>query len=376
MASDPKIIIGPLKYPLWSAAELVSMQAPENRWIIPGLIPRCGSTIIYGPGNEYKTWITLGALLSFGSEEGKVFGGIAPQGVGKIIAISTEGIIEDFGERLQYFFRAQNANPNKVKLYGSTRILPLNRPEGVKTFREILGDLRPDAVLLDPYIHFFPGMNENSTEDAGMITSWLKEIIQEFETSITIIHHTNKGGSMRGSTVLYDWADSSISFSAERKKKIVGCEEKYDVVRLVQDKSRLRGRMDAFYVVPQIDDEAGTAFFTMVKGPEDQVEVSSVENAAKIWSYLQLKPGASTAQIKKDLNRGDDKVKDALTFLQVRGMLEEIDSPRKMGPRGTERERNVKGWRIIATKTDLIRAILRAMREQEKDLEALLYAGS
>lgn len=372
MADDPNTVIGPLNYPLWSAAELAAMKPPENRWIVPGLIPRCGSTIIYGPGNEYKTWVTLGALLSFGSEEGRVFGGIEPEGVGTVVAISTEGIIEDFGERLQYFFRAQNANPSKINLLGSTRVLPLNRKDGMETFRQILGDIKPDAVLLDPYIHFFPGMNENATEDAGRITSWLKDLIQEFETSITIIHHTNKAGTMRGSTVLYDWADSSIAFSAQRNKEIEGCEEKYDIVRLVQDKSRLRGRVDAFYVVPQIDPDAGTAFFTMVKGPEDQGEIAVVENAAKVWMFLQKYPGATSGQIRGGLNRGDEKIKSALSFLQSRGMVEEVDVFRRMGPKGNDRSRRVKGWRIIATKADLIHAIFRAMREQEDDLEALM----
>ena len=368
MTQQKMKLYGPLNYPLYSASEMASMKVPDNRWIIPGLIPRCGSTIVYGPGNEYKTWITLGALLSFGSEEGKIFGGIAPEGLGKVVAISTEGMIEDFGERLQYFFRAQNANPNQVEFFGSTNVLPLNRPEGMKTFREILGDIRPEAVLLDPYIHFFPGMNENSTEDAGQITAWLKELIQEFKTSITIIHHTNKGGTMRGSVVLYDWADSSISFSAERKKKIKGCENTYDVVRLDQDKNRFRGRMDSFYVVPQIEDETGTAFFSVVKAPEDQDQLAAVENASRIWSYLQLKPGISTARIQKDLNRGEDKVLEAMTFLTDRGMVEKV-----LNVRGREPE---PGWRVIPTKTDLIRAIFRAMREQESDLGNLIDARS
>jgi len=143
MTQQKMKLYGPLNYPLYSASEMASMKVPDNRWIIPGLIPRCGSTIVYGPGNEYKTWITLGALLSFGSEEGKIFGGIAPEGLGKVVAISTEGMIEDFGERLQYFFRAQNANPNQVEFFGSTNVLPLNRPERIRPSVRSLGTFDP-----------------------------------------------------------------------------------------------------------------------------------------------------------------------------------------------------------------------------------------
>lgn len=361
--------IGPLKYNLYGSTELATMKQPVDRWVVENMVPRYGSTILHGHGNDFKTWLALGIAATFSSQERKVFGGIPTCAWGRSLVISTEGIIEDHAERYQMLLRAQNADPAKMNYAASTQMLPLSNVDGRKTFDEILRVHKPELVLLDPLIHFFPGFEENSAKDVGLLTSILKGFIQDHRVSILLIHHDNKQKGMRGSTVLYDWTDASLSSTVSRGNEQGEDEEKitYDVVIVNQDKNRHRGRMDALFVVPQFDNELHTAHFTATNAPRLPEEVKVVAGAIKVMRALAQEQGLSTTQVRTAAGLGTDKTVAALEFLEDRGIV--MKRPGLRPVRNGDREVDV--WYLELSNMEQIRvmiAAVEAMERQKKDI--------
>ena len=92
----------------------------------------------------------------------------------------------------------------------------LNRPlalysrETLNELFEFLKDEGAGVVILDNLGTLFPGYDVNSAADYGIISEFLRNCKAENITSI-LVCHANKAGAIKGSTVIGDQADISIS---------------------------------------------------------------------------------------------------------------------------------------------------------------------
>jgi len=97
----------------------------------------------------------------------------------------------------------------------------LINPEGQARLRELVGEIRPDDLVLDPWQSFITGYDENEYRDVTRACRFIDGLIERYALTLYIPTHTGKDPrrGTRGHSSLAGWRDTL--FKLERKKEQV-----------------------------------------------------------------------------------------------------------------------------------------------------------
>lgn len=170
-------------------------------------IPNPGRVIIYGVPNHGKTWVADKALLDIACSETQT----------RVMRIVGEGSMSKERDRLTELLYGTFHNTHYLSELSNLSIVnyppDLFSAEGEWMLRRMIKEFQPKVIFLDPLVSVFTG-DENSTKEARFFTQTLEALVTEFNLSVVLIHHTNKGNEeMRGSTTLRGWADAAYRVS-------------------------------------------------------------------------------------------------------------------------------------------------------------------
>lgn len=191
---------------------------PKQNWILRGFLPEDSYAILYAPPQYFKTFMALDISLSiatgwpafpavFTSEE------INP---GPVIYMTGEGLggiskrvkawenIHAYGNQISHFY-----------LFDPTPHISDNNDDLV-AFIQHTG-ITPRLIVLDTISRVMQGVSENDQAQASAVTK-LADSLRGVASgcSVLALHHANKDGSMRGSTV-YE-GDADVVLHAENKR--------------------------------------------------------------------------------------------------------------------------------------------------------------
>ena len=103
---------------------------------------------------------------------------------------------------------------------GRLRIDAMN-PEQWDNTIELLSQINPDIVIIDPVINFFPGGNENDNSEMHRLLERFDTLEDHFDCAIIALHHTGKNtmhadpfDAIRGASAIRGWYDTGIVLSA------------------------------------------------------------------------------------------------------------------------------------------------------------------
>lgn len=354
----PRIIAGLEVYSVMEA--IAAEEPPEGRWIAKPLFPTVGKTVVYGAPNDYKTFTMFDFALAYASK-GEYFGSLPVDKSGRALFITDEGDIYDTGSRLRMLMRGhKDKDPSKVDFFCIHDSIYLNTQEGLGRFDQLLGDLKPGFVVLDPLRHFIPGVDENDATQMGKFCTCMNAMLRRHRFSLTLIHHANKKGGMRGSSALDGWADSELQFICTRNVQLEDMNEPRDVITVRQKKARNAKYAIDMLLVPVFDEKTETVYYSMMTGPVEGTDPKVIEAAQKVLSWHKacqcpLKHGFTTNDAAKESGVRHDKAKDGLAFLADRGLAIAKQVPCSTG---NGRFRMVDGWQITPSTTDDTRAML------------------
>ncbi len=130
-------------------------------------------------------------------------------------------------KRLRGMIAAGAINPTGLEFYIQTKDsdLRLDTEKGQALMSEIIDELRPDVVILDPLAKFHL-VDENSAQHMGAVMRIIDRWIQNFGCSVMIIHHTalaaldpamhRRGGAkLRGSSAVFADTDTFLDVTRE-----------------------------------------------------------------------------------------------------------------------------------------------------------------
>lgn len=289
---------------------------------------------------------------------------------GPVLLLSTEGSIYTNSDRLKAYMRSRNLSPDAVQLFYGQRAIQIRKPEGIATVRALIKTFRPVLTVFDPFVSFYGG-NENGSEEMAKFTEGLNEVVQEYETSVLIIHHANKKDDIRGSTVLQGWFDSILRFNVTKGVAIPGMMKKQDIIVVTSEKQRdgaTHNDPPLFSAVPIFDKNLGMIIF----GLYDKADVNGVVLASlkfEVLSYLRrtaatqpLDPVLTRDQLMKTYGVGADRMETVLRWLVADGLVEIWDTARSTGLGRTNIR---KGYRAspLGTRIDIAQTVLRAARD-------------
>lgn len=194
---------------------------PISEYLIgDGILPRGGKMLLYGASKVGKSLILNQIALSVASGEDFLSYFDVPQPL-KVYMVQCEIIKESFANRIgkaKTFFEKVLPSEN---FYATTVFdLKLDTRDGYHALCEILDTVKPDILCIDPLYKVMTG-DESRVQDARKLVDNLDNIIQKYNLSVIIVHHSRKSSSdpqatdkgideSRGSSLIPAWADTII----------------------------------------------------------------------------------------------------------------------------------------------------------------------
>jgi len=189
---------------------------PPVEWVIPNRVPKEGLVAIYGKSGTYKSFYSLELALSLATHSPVAY--IAAEGFSGY-RFRLEAWEKHHGEQASHIGFVKG----DVDLYDETALAILI--ESLKAGHYAL-------VVIDTLAMVSGMADENSARDMNRIIKGFKRIIQECQTTVMIVHHTNKVGEYeRGSSALRGAMDVMIKLTPHETEKdvvMVTCEKMKD----------------------------------------------------------------------------------------------------------------------------------------------------
>lgn len=363
--------------------DLLELEEDPRRWIVPNMVPRAQTTLVYGHGGSYKSTIVFDLCVAVASESNKLFQQLAYSETGQrlvvgfdvllhgpVLLVSTEGNIYESKRRILAHARAHDVNPADLQLNFCQDPFLLDDQLDVLELEAWIGDLKPVLVVLDPLDSFFSG-EENSAKDTKPVRRAITRLIQQYETAFIIIHHAAKDqnrSTPRGSSAWFGWADAVLEVK-KKSKKLPGMQERADIFTVDAKKQRNGKAGQVFSCVPSFDEVLDTVTCSFYDG-KDLSGVVRTFIKKSVYSYLRDCPEGQTNQmVAERLGLRAEQAGEALASLEVDGLVaRDAFIERPFGP-GATRTRRISAWRAVVKKSvvDLAITMVKTMRKAEEE---------
>lgn len=192
----------------------------RRRYLVKGLIPRVGLTVVWGPPKSGKSFWTFDLMLHVAL--GREYRGrrVHP---GPVVYCAFEGQtgIEARCAAFAQRFLADDRDRVPFFIEPVTLDLVKDAKELAGAIRLALGDVNPVAIVLDTLNRSLSG-SESRDEDMGNYVRAADSLREAFECAVVVVHHCGIDGSRpRGHTSLTGAADAQLSVSRDAADNIV-----------------------------------------------------------------------------------------------------------------------------------------------------------
>ena len=191
--------------------KILAMADPT--WLVEGMIVEGSLGFIYGPYGTLKTFITLDLALSFSSGLGQWWNRKVERR-GAVIYLCWEGV-ESFKFRLRAWSQHRGMPISTAETPFFLIRQPINFMRGedigklLATMEAIAAQVELQhpgmpisAVFVDTISRTLPGAKENQQEHMSLFVAACDAVRLRFNTVVLGVHHTNKDGGIRGSSVI------------------------------------------------------------------------------------------------------------------------------------------------------------------------------
>ena len=272
------------RHKLYRIEDLLTLQDDGNRWLVSNMLPRIGKTIVYGHGGTYKTTILFDLAVGVASR-GALLRQFPIDYHGPVLLVSTESSKYANKDRILSHIRARESispelsarggrapipNSDEMPIFFCHQAFDFDEISDQQEFDGVMEEIKstvgryPAYVMLDPLDSFISG-DENSARETKPFRKYGDHIVEKYETSLCVIHHSTKSQenpSIRGSGAWRGWTDAALFF---QKKSITYGDVTISYVDVVSDKQRDGREGRIFSVVPEFDDVRKMTTFTLMQ---------------------------------------------------------------------------------------------------------------
>ena len=213
-----------------SYTEVLSTDEGFQGWLVKDVWGKASHGIVAGMPKSYKSTVVHDLIVSVAS--GKPFlEKFEVETKGPVLVVQNENagyLMKDRTEKIAHkkglLGRIKYKN-KKIRLK-FPEVLPitfinqqgfiLNNKDHQVQIEQIIKKIKPVLVVFDPLYLMFEG-DLSSAQELNPILNWMLKIKSQYNTSIMVIHHYNKGANVQqsggirimGSIVLYGWIESA-----------------------------------------------------------------------------------------------------------------------------------------------------------------------
>ncbi|NOY91671.1 MAG: AAA family ATPase [Deltaproteobacteria bacterium] len=195
---------------------------PTRRWLIDGLWSQAAVGIIGGPPKAAKSWMALDMAVSVASDT-PCLGAFDVLQPGRALLFMAEDADADVRARVAGICRHRGLDIQHLDLHLITaNSLRLDLERDRRALSDVVSDLAPRLLLLDPFVRLHRG-DENDAGHISGLLAYLRELQREHHLAVVVVHHTRKNGggavlgqTLRGSGDFHAWVDSSLYLRRKR----------------------------------------------------------------------------------------------------------------------------------------------------------------
>lgn len=187
---------------------------PPPQLIEEGILIDKSLLLIAGSKKARKTFLAynLGIALSVG----KSFAGFIIPNANRVLIFSAEGGYYPNRDRIKKMCKGiKNISPHNLSMCFDSRI-KLEDGSDFDILQGKIEEFSPKVLIIDPFVKFH-NLEENSAKDMGYILNKLRNLIEDNNLSIILVHHLGKDQThgARGSSAILGEYDSCITLSKE-----------------------------------------------------------------------------------------------------------------------------------------------------------------
>ncbi|HOX42926.1 MAG TPA: AAA family ATPase [Myxococcota bacterium] len=339
--TDPGVVLGdkPRGFAASiSARDFLKRNLPPKSWLIEGWFPANAFIVLFAPPKSFKSMLVIASMLALadGNSNSGVFHCSKPK---RVLYVQVEIGPSSFQDRVIRHKRGLGVSDEALDRIRLLTPLPdggflpkLDDPEGLAHIRAAIEDFEPELVVFDPLARLHRADENNATEMAPIMDTFL-EIRDTFKCSVAAIHHATKAArgrpdiyTARGSSAITGAVDSVICVSRD--------DHRLPVIE-VSGNHRDFGDTGPFALRFVHDDEDQTMGFEMLsaaelhaekRAPRTSREAEAVERALR-----DLGGTANRSALASKVGRG--VAERGLRHLEELGMVEEDKRTRKNNAR-------------------------------------------
>jgi len=210
----------------------IAPRAKEDEWLIEDLWGQSAVGILGGHPKTMKTWLGLEMAVSVASDTPCLdrFPVVAP---GPALIFLAEDALGQVRERIEGLCRDRGRRLETLDLLVITEpVLRLDDLVCRERLENTIVRHQPRLLLLDPLVRLH-GLDENSSHDISRLLGHLRELERRHAVSIVLVHHASKrrhahpGQSLRGSSDLHAWTDSTAILTRRDEHVILTLEHRF-----------------------------------------------------------------------------------------------------------------------------------------------------
>lgn len=204
----------------WTAADLMTMDFPEPKWAVPGVICE-GVSLLCGPPKVGKSWMSLGLGVDVATG-GRAFGTI-PVEAGPVLYLALEDTARRLQTRLGKVLGARGA-PAGLTMATSCPPLPQGGDEAIAVWLDRNRAAR--MVIIDVFAKMrgasAPGASAYDADYAAVGRA--KKVADAYGVAVILVHHVRKAGSddflseVSGTNGLAGAADATLVLKRARNQ--------------------------------------------------------------------------------------------------------------------------------------------------------------
>lgn len=196
---------------VWTHTELMNHPFPAHRWLVDGLLPAQGLTVLAGKKKLGKSWLAAQILVA--AAQGSPFLGRATL-PGPVLYIC----LEDGDARLQARLLRQRAPHDLPAHYCFGPLYPLDSPSGMQQLEAVARDAAPTLLIIDTLAAARSGRaDENDASSMAALTNDLRNASRSLHTAVLLVAHHGKrqsgadaGDDIRGSSAIAAASDANL----------------------------------------------------------------------------------------------------------------------------------------------------------------------
>lgn len=206
---------------------------PEATWIVKDAIPQGALGFVYGAPGSYKSFVCYDLALSLAYGHDRWLDRDIKH-AGSVLYVASEGAMGAKNRITAWQAKHKiEADTDRFRLIRKSMsfmdVGDIERLE--RTVAAIVEASGPvDTIFVDTVSRVLPGADENLQKDMTIFVAACDRLRERFEATVIGVHHTNKNGEMRGSTVFAGQGDFifRVDKSDDERGGVLTCDKQKD----------------------------------------------------------------------------------------------------------------------------------------------------